>query len=205
MCPELNPGILYNVLVARPAMYWPSTLVIVQLFTTLFDETASASSSAARRLTSKRLQVFVLIFLATFIYQVSFSRQGFKLTPVPPVSAVLDAHICVCALPGEQPELGHALARKRLHRPGHDGLLLRLGECRCRRAAVHALLGAGELLRRPDRDDVDRELARPKAKTDTRSSLSSSCSTSGTRATSPLQRQRASSTRPTPSLTCRRF
>ncbi|EKD00847.1 hypothetical protein A1Q2_04857 [Trichosporon asahii var. asahii CBS 8904] len=66
---QLNPGILYNVLVARPAMYWPSTLVIVQLFTTLFDETASASSSAARRLTSKRLQVFVLIFLATFIYQ----------------------------------------------------------------------------------------------------------------------------------------
>lgn len=67
---QLTPGILYNVLVARPAMYWPSTLVIVQLFTTLFDETASAGSAAARRLTSKRLQVFVLIFLATFIYQV---------------------------------------------------------------------------------------------------------------------------------------
>lgn len=51
-------------------MYWPSTLVIVQLFTTLFDESASSTTAAARRLTSKRLQVFVLIFLATFIYQV---------------------------------------------------------------------------------------------------------------------------------------
>lgn len=59
-------------------MYWPSTLVLVQLFTTLFDENASAGSSAARRLTSKRLQVFVLIFLATFLYQVGWAATCYS-------------------------------------------------------------------------------------------------------------------------------
>lgn len=81
-------------------MYWPSTLVIVQLFTTLFDETASATSSAARRLTTKRLQVFVLIFIATFAYQVR-SRLVSELTTVPAFAPVLNAHVRLCPVSGQ--------------------------------------------------------------------------------------------------------
>lgn len=60
---------LYNLLVARPAMYWPSTLVVVQLFTTLYDSGSTALSTQARQLTRRRLHVFLVIFLCTFIYQ----------------------------------------------------------------------------------------------------------------------------------------
>ncbi|KAL1405078.1 hypothetical protein Q8F55_008701 [Vanrija albida] len=60
---------LYNLLVARPSMYWPSTLVIVQLFTTLYDSGSSTLSVQARQLTRRRLHVFLVIFLCTFVYQ----------------------------------------------------------------------------------------------------------------------------------------
>ncbi|KAL7420969.1 hypothetical protein Q5752_003853 [Cryptotrichosporon argae] len=60
-------GTLQNLLVSPPAMYWPSTLVTVQLFTTLY--TSTAASSVAALLTKRRLNVFLALFLATFIYQ----------------------------------------------------------------------------------------------------------------------------------------
>lgn len=60
---------LQNLLVNPPAMYWPSTLVTVQLFTTLYSTTSSRLSHAARQMTSKRLHVFLVVFLITFIYQ----------------------------------------------------------------------------------------------------------------------------------------
>ncbi|GFZ47101.1 hypothetical protein JCM24511_04843 [Saitozyma sp. JCM 24511] len=62
-------GMLQNLLVNPPAMYWPSTLVTVQLFTTLYSTTSSRLSHAARQMTSKRLHVFLVVFLITFIYQ----------------------------------------------------------------------------------------------------------------------------------------
>lgn len=64
---ELTSGVLYNLLVARPAMYWPSTLVTVQLFTTLYGTTVG--DKAAKLLTRRRLYVFSAIFLFTFIWQ----------------------------------------------------------------------------------------------------------------------------------------
>ncbi|WVR09034.1 OPT family small oligopeptide transporter [Kwoniella sp. DSM 27419] len=62
-------GMLQNLLVSPPAMYWPSTLVVVQLFTTLYSSTSNTLSATAQSLTNKRLQIFMVIFLATFIYQ----------------------------------------------------------------------------------------------------------------------------------------
>ena len=60
---------LQNLLVTPPAMYWPATLVTVQLFTTLYSTTSSTLSRAAQILTRQRLRVFMLVFLATFLYQ----------------------------------------------------------------------------------------------------------------------------------------
>ena len=60
---------LQNLLVSPPAMYWPSTLVTVQLFTTLYSHTSASLSKPARILTRQRLNVFMLVFLITFIYQ----------------------------------------------------------------------------------------------------------------------------------------
>ena len=62
---------LQNLLVAVPSMYWPSVLVTVQLFTTLYPTPASSSgqSSTQKQIVSKRFRVFLLIFIATFIYQ----------------------------------------------------------------------------------------------------------------------------------------
>ncbi|WWC98020.1 OPT family small oligopeptide transporter [Kwoniella sp. B9012] len=62
-------GMLQNLLVNPPAMYWPSTLVTVQLFTTLYSSTSSVLSTAAQAMTTKRLHIFMIIFLITFIYQ----------------------------------------------------------------------------------------------------------------------------------------
>ncbi|WVQ63858.1 OPT family small oligopeptide transporter [Kwoniella botswanensis] len=62
-------GMLQNLLVNPPAMYWPSTLVTVQLFTTLYSSTSSVLSTAAQAMTTKRLRIFMIIFLITFIYQ----------------------------------------------------------------------------------------------------------------------------------------
>lgn len=66
-------GMVHNLLVSPPAMYWPSTLVVVQLFTTLYptpSTTSSASSVRTQRLlTAKRFQVFLAIFVAVFLYQ----------------------------------------------------------------------------------------------------------------------------------------
>ncbi|WWD06796.1 OPT family small oligopeptide transporter [Kwoniella europaea PYCC6329] len=62
-------GMLQNLLVNPPTMYWPSTLVTVQLFTTLYSSTSTVLSTAAQAMTTKRLHVFMIIFLITFIYQ----------------------------------------------------------------------------------------------------------------------------------------
>lgn len=66
---KLTPGILYNLLVARPAMYWPGTLVMVQLFTTLYDSSSSTLTASQKRLTQTRLRVFLAIFTVTFVWQ----------------------------------------------------------------------------------------------------------------------------------------
>lgn len=62
---------LQNLLVAVPSMYWPSVLVTVQLFTTLYPTpaTSSGQSTAQRQIVSKRFRVFLLIFIATSVYQ----------------------------------------------------------------------------------------------------------------------------------------
>ncbi|KGB75916.3 hypothetical protein CNBG_1754 [Cryptococcus deuterogattii R265] len=62
-------GMLQNLLVNPPAMYWPSTLVTVQLFTTLYSTTSSTLSFTQQQLTRARLRVFLLVFLAIFLYQ----------------------------------------------------------------------------------------------------------------------------------------
>lgn len=49
-------------------MYWPGTLVIVQLFTTLYSS-SSKMSAVGRQLTTRRYQVFSVVFLFTFLYQ----------------------------------------------------------------------------------------------------------------------------------------
>jgi len=64
-----SPGMLQNLLVTPPAMYWPAILVTVQLFTTLYSHTSSALSRTAQLLTRQRLRVFMLVFLVTFLYQ----------------------------------------------------------------------------------------------------------------------------------------
>jgi hypothetical protein len=63
---------LQSLLVNPPAMYWPATLVTVQLFTTLYPSTSSIPSAAAytaRQLVRQRMKVFTLIFIAVFLYQ----------------------------------------------------------------------------------------------------------------------------------------
>ncbi len=60
---------LQSLLVTPPVMYWPQCLVTVQLFTTLYSHTSSSLSKAAQILTRQRLKVFMLVFLATFLYQ----------------------------------------------------------------------------------------------------------------------------------------
>jgi hypothetical protein len=64
-------GMLQNLLVSVPSMYWPSVLVTVQLFTTLYPtpETSSGRSTAQRQIVTKRFRVFLLVFIATFVYQ----------------------------------------------------------------------------------------------------------------------------------------
>nr|WVH01953.1 OPT family small oligopeptide transporter [Naematelia aurantialba] len=62
-------GMLQNLLVNPPAMYWPSTLVTVQLFTTLYSTSTTTLSRSAHLLIRNRLRVFTLIFIGTFIYQ----------------------------------------------------------------------------------------------------------------------------------------
>ncbi|ORY28793.1 OPT oligopeptide transporter protein-domain-containing protein [Naematelia encephala] len=62
-------GMLQNLLVNPPAMYWPSTLVTVQLFTTLYSTTTTSLSRSAQILTRNRLKIFTFIFIATFLYQ----------------------------------------------------------------------------------------------------------------------------------------
>lgn len=62
-------GMLQNLLVNPPAMYWPSTLVTVQLFTTLYSTTSSTLSFTQQQLTRARFRVFLLIFLVIFLYQ----------------------------------------------------------------------------------------------------------------------------------------
>jgi hypothetical protein len=52
-------------------MYWPSVLVTVQLFTTLYPtaDTSSGQSTAQNQIVTKRFRVFLLVFIATFVYQ----------------------------------------------------------------------------------------------------------------------------------------
>lgn len=65
---------LQNLLVSTPSMYWPGTLVTVQLFTTLYTPTGSASATSATariaaRETRDRLKIFILVFITAFTYQ----------------------------------------------------------------------------------------------------------------------------------------
>jgi len=60
---------LQNLLVTPPAMYWPATLVTVQLFITLYSSTSSTMSRASQLATRDRLKVFMLVFIAIFVYQ----------------------------------------------------------------------------------------------------------------------------------------
>ena len=61
---------LQSLLVNPPAMYWPATLVTVQLFTTLYpSQLPGPAAYAARLLVAQRMKVFTLIFLAVFLYQ----------------------------------------------------------------------------------------------------------------------------------------
>jgi hypothetical protein len=62
---------LQNLLVAVPSMYWPSVLVTVQLFTTLYPtaDTSTGQSASQRQVVTKRFRVFILVFVATFVYQ----------------------------------------------------------------------------------------------------------------------------------------
>jgi len=70
VCPRpLIAGMLQNLLVNPPAMYWPATLVTVQLFTTLYSSSSSAMTRAAALATRDRLKVFMLVFIAIFAYQ----------------------------------------------------------------------------------------------------------------------------------------
>jgi len=68
---RLMTGMLQNLLVSVPSMYWPSVLVTVQLFTTLYPapETSTGRSTAQRQIVTKRFRVFLLVFIATFVYQ----------------------------------------------------------------------------------------------------------------------------------------
>lgn len=61
-------GMLQDILIKPTAMYWPATLVTVQLFTTLHDTHS--------RMTQKRLQLFMLVGSAAFFYQVSPVRPN---------------------------------------------------------------------------------------------------------------------------------
>ena len=68
----LTPGMLQNLLVSTPSMYWPGTLVTVQLFATLYTPSSTSTSIANRaavRETRDRLKVFMLVGLTAFSYQ----------------------------------------------------------------------------------------------------------------------------------------
>ena len=67
-CHLTIPGMLQGLLVNSPAMYWPSTLVTVQLFTTLYSSSSSTLSRAAALATRDRLRVFIFVFLVAFCY-----------------------------------------------------------------------------------------------------------------------------------------
>jgi cellulose synthase/poly-beta-1,6-N-acetylglucosamine synthase-like glycosyltransferase len=60
---------LQNILVTPPAMFWPSTLVVVQLFTTLYSSSSTALSRGAQLATKDRLRIFMLVFLVVSMYQ----------------------------------------------------------------------------------------------------------------------------------------
>lgn len=65
----IHAGMLQNILVTPPAMFWPSTLVVVQLFTTLYSSSSTALSRGAQLATKDRLRIFMLVFLVVFLYQ----------------------------------------------------------------------------------------------------------------------------------------
>jgi len=54
---------LQEILIKPTSMYWPASLVLIQLFNTLHDKSTS--------LTKTRLNIFTYVFGACFIYQVS--------------------------------------------------------------------------------------------------------------------------------------
>nr|ODN90504.1 OPT family small oligopeptide transporter [Cryptococcus depauperatus CBS 7841] len=66
---KLGVGMLQNLLVSPPTMYWPSTLVTVQLFTTLYSSSSASLSIAQRIITRARFRVFAIVFLGIFVYQ----------------------------------------------------------------------------------------------------------------------------------------
>lgn len=56
---------LQTLLVNTPSMFWPETLVTVQLYTTLHPSSTSSSKS----LTSSRLKLFVVLTSIAYVYQ----------------------------------------------------------------------------------------------------------------------------------------
>jgi hypothetical protein len=55
-------GMLQDILVRPTSMYWPSSLVTVQLFTTLHDKKSEV--------TRKRMKLFTVVGTVVFFYQV---------------------------------------------------------------------------------------------------------------------------------------
>lgn len=55
-------GMLQEILIKPTSMYWPASLVLIQLFNTLHDKSTS--------LTRTRLNIFTYVFIACFVYQV---------------------------------------------------------------------------------------------------------------------------------------
>jgi hypothetical protein len=62
-------GMLQDILVKPTSMYWPSTLVTVQLFTTLHDKQSSV--------TRLRMKLFTVVGTIAFFYQVDLIAGGF--------------------------------------------------------------------------------------------------------------------------------
>jgi hypothetical protein len=60
-------GMLQDILVKPTSMYWPSTLVTVQLFTTLHDKQSSV--------TRLRMKLFTVVGTITFFYQVDLDGR----------------------------------------------------------------------------------------------------------------------------------
>lgn len=54
---------LHGMLVKPYTMYWPASLVLIQLFNTLHDK--------GSEMTRRRVALFTAIFIGCFIYQVS--------------------------------------------------------------------------------------------------------------------------------------